>query len=80
MFHGFMNQGHHNVFLDWLIPLILLALIVLSIYSIIKNNQATRNEKEPSINNALEILDERYARGEIDEIEYEKIKKNLRKD
>lgn len=58
----------------WPIPVVLLFVIVLSVIMISKNN---RRENQPGKSSSLKILDERYARGEIDNQEYSRRKKNL---
>ncbi|SFK72908.1 putative membrane protein [Marinilactibacillus piezotolerans] len=58
----------------WPIPAVLLLVIVLSVIMIAKNN---RQKKRPIESSSLEILNERYARGEIDDQEYSRRKKNL---
>lgn len=63
-----------NMFLMFLIPLVILLVVGLSIYMINKNNNENRGDKET----ALDILDKRYANGEIDEEEYLKKKKILK--
>lgn len=73
-----------NMFLVWLIPLILLLLIGLALYMIFrkdKNHQQQSPDARKGHTNhahsALEILNERYARGEIDDDEYQRRKQKL---
>ncbi|KXG75042.1 SHOCT domain-containing protein [Thermotalea metallivorans] len=69
----------------FLFPLIIIILAIwLIVYlstTIASNSHAHTNYKEtnytPHMNRPLEILKERYARGEISEEEYWRIKKNL---
>lgn len=81
MHRGYMYRGYENLFLTWMIPLILLVLIAIAVYMIFRNNKTGQDigydKKNQSTNRPLEILDERYAKGEIDETEYKKMKKNL---
>lgn len=81
MHRGYMFNGYGNMFWSWLIPLVLLALIAIAVYMIVRNNkmgdQTSKNENVESAGRALEILDERYAKGEIDEEEYKRMKNNL---
>lgn len=73
MCYGFRDMLS-NMVIVWIIPLILLFLIGISIYMIRKN----KKEDDQHINNsALRILDERFAKGEIDEEEYNRKKNNL---
>lgn len=73
MCYGFRDMLS-NMVIVWIIPLILLFLIGISIYMIRKNKE----EDDQHINNsALKILDERFAKGEIDEEEYNRKKNNL---
>lgn len=58
----------------WPIPVVLVFLIGLSIIMIAKNN---RQKKRPIESSSLEILNEIYARGEIDDQEYSRRKKIL---
>lgn len=81
MHRGYLFNGYGNMFWGWLIPLVLLVLIAIAVYMIFKNNknedQISQGENTQSVNRALEILDERYAKGEIDEDEYKRMKRNL---
>jgi putative membrane protein len=54
----------------------LFAVIILSIYMIIKNNKSKDNNNKSK---AIEILNQKYALGEISEEEYIKKKEILRK-
>lgn len=58
----------------WPIPVVLVFLIGLSMIMIAKNN---RQKKRPIESSSLEILNEIYARGEIDDQEYSRRKKIL---
>ncbi len=53
----------------------LIALVFWGVKSLISSNQHSNNA--PHSLNAHEILDQRYARGEIDRDEYETIKEDL---
>lgn len=63
-----------NMFFVWIIPIILLALIGIALYMVWKNKKGDHKDQSSS---ALDILDMRYAKGEIDEEEYKNMKKNL---
>lgn len=60
---------------NWILPTILIVIIGIAVYMIFKNKKESNYTKS---NSALDILDERYAKGEIDEEEYNKRKKNIR--
>lgn len=66
MYHGFRGM-FSNMLILWMIPLVALLLIGISIYKIRQNSNKNKNS-------ALDILDQRFANGEIEEEEY-KIKK-----
>jgi putative membrane protein len=72
--HNRFDYMGPNMFLMWLIPLVILLVIGFSIYRINKNNDENRGNKET----ALDILDKRYANGEINEEEYLKKKKIIK--
>ncbi|NMA49120.1 MAG: hypothetical protein GX947_05045 [Tissierellia bacterium] len=55
-------------------PLILIVIIGVAVYMILKNKKEDNKTKS---NPALDILNVRFAKGEIDESEYLKKKKNL---
>ncbi len=59
----------------WLFWLLIIGLVIWGIKAISENRG--RNESRPSGDRALEILKERYARGEIDRDEYEARKRDL---
>lgn len=81
MHRGYWFNGYGNMFWSWLIPLALILLIAIAVYMIFRNNktgdQTLRDDNTQSTNRAHEILDERYAKGEIDEEEYKRMKRNL---
>lgn len=83
MHRGYMYNGSESILWTCFIPFVLLVLIAIAGYMIFKNNkgnnQLSKGEKSQSTKKALEILDERYAAGAIDNEEYEKKKKNLNK-
>lgn len=73
MYHGFGNMLS-NMLVVWIIPIILIVIIGISIYMIGNNKKGNSKTKG---NSALDILNERFAKGEIDEEEYKKKKENL---
>ena len=77
-----MWYGHGMWFGGILMMFFWLLLIVGIVYFLVKslgNNDRTKYSGESRrTNEALEILDERYSKGEIDDEEYLRRKKNLR--
>lgn len=70
----------------FIIPLLTIVFIIWLVFNLFGNSHNSFYNNNPinynsnqgySIDKALEILRERYARGEISEEEYEKIKRNL---
>ncbi|MGO1470682.1 MAG: SHOCT domain-containing protein [Tissierella sp.] len=74
MHRGFRGMPY-NIMGSWIVPIILIAIIGISIYMIVNNKKDNNNTRS---NSALEILNERYAKGEINDEEYKKKKENLR--
>ncbi|MCF7858944.1 MAG: SHOCT domain-containing protein [Candidatus Cloacimonetes bacterium] len=73
MFHG-MNGYGWGMGWSWIIGLLFLIVIIWLIVRLLsQNNQSQVYHKTP-----LDILKERYAKGEIDKEEYEERKKVLR--
>lgn len=75
MYSGFRDMLS-NMFIVWLIPIILLLMIGISIYMVRKNKKQNNEYRNDS---SLEILNRRLAKGEIDEEEYSKKKRILNK-
>lgn len=73
MYRGFGNMGS-RMLMGWIIPLIIIVIIAIAVYMIVNNKKEDKNTRS---NSALDILNERYAKGEIDEEEYSKKKKDL---
>ncbi len=71
-----MNGFYHGwgMGFGWLIGVIILIVFVWLIVKVI-NQSGTSNQ--PNKSSALDILKERYARGEIDKEEFEEKKKDL---
>ena len=69
-FRGMLPNG----LIVWVIPITLLLIIGISIYMIVKNKKQKNQYKNDS---SLNILNERFAKGDIDVEEYEEKKKNL---
>jgi len=61
-----------------LIPVLFLALVVVGAVLLIRSfSQGGGRAREPQGNRALDILDQRFARGEIDQKEYEERRRIL---
>ena len=73
MHRGFRYMGS-NMFMGWIIPLVLIVIIAIAIYMIASNK---KENNKISSSSALDILNERFAKGEIDEEEYIRRKKFL---
>lgn len=73
MHRSFGNMGS-GMFFTWIIPVILIVIIGIAVYMIVNNKNVNNRNRS---NSALNILNERYAKGEIDEEEYNKKKKDL---
>ena len=77
--HGGMGFGLGG----WILMVLLWALLIVAIVALVKALVSPRSREEnPSIessrnNRALDILRERYARGEIDHEEYEERRRRL---
>jgi|WetSurSiteA1Bulk_404760.scaffolds.fasta_scaffold93864_1 putative membrane protein len=69
--HPFFGMG---MALIWLIFLIVVAYLV---YKLIKSGKILA-PKEPSIRSAADILDERYAKGELTKEQYMQMKEDLK--
>jgi len=64
----------------WLMPvfwLVILGLIIWAIVAAVGRTGESRGQGSPGTDSALEILKQRYARGEINKEEYEQKKKDL---
>lgn len=75
MYHdyGWMVFGHGWIMLLWLL------ILLIAIWLLVRLFSAPRDHKDPAPrSSAMDILDERFARGEIDESEYRQRKAILR--
>ncbi len=59
----------------WIVPLFIIAMVVWMVTSRISRNRS--DSGAPSRNSALEILKERYARGELSKEEFESMRKEI---
>ena len=78
MFQGMHGQGWGMGWIlgwNWIIGLVMLVLII---WLIVKLTNLGSASNQPHKNKALDILSERYARGEIDKQEYEERKTVLK--
>ncbi len=78
-FKNMMGFPMMNYFFGWGMPLMFLFwfLVILGIILLIKYLVQQQSPRDQQKNDALEILKERYAKGEIKEEEFKKIKKDL---
>lgn len=84
-FHG--NETHHPMedwhmgggWWFWFIIMIVVGLVVIILVYLVLKEEGDRGMSSYSEKSAEKILDERFARGEIDEDEYKQMKKELRK-
>ena len=74
MGYGFGGMGYGLGFI-W--QIVWLVIIVAVIYFIVNSLSSNRNTTSGEESRALRILDERFARGEIDAEEYRKMRKEL---
>src|SRR5699024_5890198 len=80
MYHWYGMRGHWWSWLGWLAVLIIALLIVYILVKTLNDRSDFLAEKEDSTAEALKILNERYARGDISEEEYLHRKEILRED
>lgn len=73
--YGMMGYGW-----GWIMMLAILALVVLGIIALVKYLQQSGTAARHDMGNkALDLLNERYARGEISEEEYKRKKESIKK-
>ncbi|APF18964.1 Protein of unknown function DUF2078, membrane [Caldithrix abyssi DSM 13497] len=65
----------HGMGFGWVYTLIFVALAVWLVYQIVQRNSSRPDE---SVKTPLEILKERYARGEISKSEFDRMKDDLK--
>lgn len=78
--HGFNGMGYGmnwGMGFGWIIGLALLVLVVWAIVKIVNNNNINHSTTENNQKTALEILKERFAKGEINKEEFEEKKRVL---
>lgn len=75
MFH---DMGWGGMWFGWIFWLIIIAVIVWAVVTISRNVQRSGQTQDPSrTESALDILNKRYARGEISRAEFEQMKKDI---
>jgi putative membrane protein len=80
--HGRWAMGHHGMMgggmgIGMIIFWIILIVAVVLLFSGAVNGVRGKKQKREDALNPLEILNQRYARGEIDKVEYEEKRRNL---
>jgi putative membrane protein len=77
---SFTEFGYGMGFFGWLFMIIFWIALIWFILWLLKRNKYPdlSTDKESDSKNALEILKERYARGEITKKEYEEMKKEIK--
>lgn len=76
---GMMGYGGWGLGFGWIFMLLFWAIIIIGIIAAVRWFAASgpRHHHEPRRKNALDILEERYARGEIQREEYQQKKQDL---
>lgn len=75
----FMNMhGYYGGGFMWLWFLLIVLVVILILVPVLKKNDSTQSNL--SKESALDILEKRFARGEISEDEYKNMKKTLEND
>ena len=72
MMYGFGEHGW-GMGLAWILGLIILVVVILIIAKVLNQDNTRSSDRKT----ALDILKERYARGEIDKAEFEEKKKDI---
>ena len=87
-YFGYETEEHHMMgpwmmggfSFGWFMPIIgivILGLLVWAVVTFVQGAGVTKNQDSQKLKSALDILKERYAKGEIDKGEYEDKKKDL---
>lgn len=69
-----MGYGNYGGFFMWLIWIVIIGAIF---YLIVNRSRTVRGPQDPQTESAVDILKKRYARGEITQEEFEKLKKDI---
>ncbi|HKJ41738.1 MAG TPA: SHOCT domain-containing protein [Sunxiuqinia sp.] len=78
--HGFNGMGYGmnwGMGFGWIIGLALLVLVVWAIVKLVNNNNTNYSPSDNKQKTALQILKERFAKGEIDKQEFEDKKRAI---
>ena len=80
MMYGMNGMGFSGMWFGWILWLIIIGLIIWGVITIVNNtkNRPPRGGYYLPREDALDILKNRYAKGEIDEEQYETMKKRLK--
>jgi len=73
-----MGYGYGIGWFGMIIPLLLIALIAYAVVKLTQSSSRNNNTKNIIGNDAMDILNEKFVKGEISEEEYMKKKKMLR--
>jgi len=73
-----MGYGYGMSWFGMIIPLLLIGLIIYAVVKLTQSNSINNNTKNIKLNDAIDILNQRFANGEISEEEYMKKKKMIR--
>lgn len=84
MYDQYGNHGADGF--GWLFMFIMMALLFLGVVAVVRyithnggtaTSQGTRHSSASSANSAVTILEERYAKGDIDKLEFDEKRKDL---
>ena len=75
--HHFMIGGGGMGIIMIIFWVVVIAAIALAVSSVISNRRPTHGREDDISSNALEILNQRYARGEIDKHQYDAIRRDI---
>lgn len=74
---GWGGMGGPGMIFMWIFWLLIIVGLILLIRWLVQSSRGNRPVSDPPASRALDILSERYARGEIDKEEYEQKKRDL---
>lgn len=84
MWNSFGNMGGFGLGFGWMFMLLFWGLVIWVVFALVRSVSGhscwgghSRDEHEHKRNNALDILKERYAKGEVSKEDFEKMKKDL---
>lgn len=76
--HGYMNDFFGHMWIGWLFWVVVVGLIVWAVFFLAGRSSAGKQANDPQ-ETALEILEKRYARGEISRQEFDEKKETLKR-